>query len=75
MRDWRGCRGLDPLVALGVENAMPLYQIGIYSMGTEPFSASRLSGKDAFAEVRKEATDNSVPTQSKPTHLFHCVVR
>ncbi|KAL4735681.1 hypothetical protein BDV11DRAFT_211829 [Aspergillus similis] len=42
MKDWQGCRGLDPLVALAVENAMPPYIIGIESAGMNPFSASRM---------------------------------
>jgi hypothetical protein len=41
MKDWQGDRGLDPAVALLVENAMPPYLIGIESDGLEPFSASR----------------------------------
>lgn len=42
MKDWRGCRGLDPPVALAVENAMPPYLIGTESQGMNPFSASQL---------------------------------
>ncbi|KAH8432482.1 uncharacterized protein LDX57_010119 [Aspergillus melleus] len=44
MKDWHGCRGLDPPVALAVENAMPPYLIGMESAGIEPFSASRVAG-------------------------------
>ncbi|KAJ5415660.1 hypothetical protein N7465_004355 [Penicillium sp. CMV-2018d] len=40
MKDWKGCRGLDPAVALAVENAMPPYLIGAESTGIDPFSAS-----------------------------------
>ncbi|KAJ5409964.1 uncharacterized protein N7487_004323 [Penicillium crustosum] len=40
MKDWKGCRGLDPAVALAVENAMPPYLIGAESTGINPFSAS-----------------------------------
>jgi hypothetical protein len=39
MKDWKGCRGLDPAVALAVENAMPLYLISTESTGVNPFSA------------------------------------
>lgn len=38
---WKGCRGLDPAVALAVENAMPPYLIGAESTGIDPFSASK----------------------------------
>lgn len=41
MTDWKGDRGLDPMLALLVENAMPPYLIGAESTGFEPFSASR----------------------------------
>lgn len=40
MKDWKGCRGLDPAVALSVENAIPPYLIGQQSTDPEPFSAS-----------------------------------
>lgn len=40
MKDWKCCRGLDPTVALAVENAMPPYLIGAESAGINPFSAS-----------------------------------
>ncbi|RKU42516.1 hypothetical protein DL546_003708 [Coniochaeta pulveracea] len=45
MRDWKGCRGLEPQVALLVENAMPPYLIGIGAVDLEPFSASKLATK------------------------------
>lgn len=41
IKDWKGCRGLDPLVALHVRNAMPPYLIGVESHEFEPFSATR----------------------------------
>lgn len=40
MKDWKGCRGLDPAVALAMENAMPPYLIRAESTGINPFSAS-----------------------------------
>ncbi|KAJ5227856.1 hypothetical protein N7489_008564 [Penicillium chrysogenum] len=40
MKEWKGCRGLDPAVALAVENAMPPYLIGAECTGINPFSAS-----------------------------------
>ncbi|OQE25454.1 hypothetical protein PENSTE_c006G07938 [Penicillium steckii] len=41
MKEWRGCRGLDPAVALAVDNAIPPYLIGAESSGIDPFSASK----------------------------------
>ncbi|KAL5336023.1 hypothetical protein BJX70DRAFT_373905 [Aspergillus crustosus] len=49
MKDWRGPRGLDPSVALAVQNAMPPYLIGTESIGMDPFSASHLAGS-SFSE-------------------------
>ncbi|KIW04158.1 uncharacterized protein PV09_04965 [Verruconis gallopava] len=40
MKDWKGCRGLDPAVAAQVTNAMPPYLIGNESLSPFPFSAS-----------------------------------
>ncbi|PKS12306.1 hypothetical protein jhhlp_001606 [Lomentospora prolificans] len=41
MKDWKGCRGLEPAVALLVQNSMPPYLIGLESNDVGPFSASR----------------------------------
>lgn len=41
MRDWKGCRGLEPAVALLVQHAMPPYLIGAESVDPEPFSGTR----------------------------------
>ncbi|KEF51062.1 uncharacterized protein A1O9_12878 [Exophiala aquamarina CBS 119918] len=41
MKEWKGCRGLDPEIALLVVNAMPPYLIGGERSEFEPFSASR----------------------------------
>ncbi|KAK6511143.1 hypothetical protein TWF481_000065 [Arthrobotrys musiformis] len=41
MRDWKGCRGLDPAISLLVENAMPPYLIGTEAISFEPFRAPR----------------------------------
>lgn len=40
MREWKGCRGLDPAVAAQVTNAMPPYLIGIEAVSPNPFSAT-----------------------------------
>jgi hypothetical protein len=44
MKDWKGCRGLDPAVALLVQHAMPPYLIGTECNDVEPFSGSRVAG-------------------------------
>ncbi|KIW88032.1 uncharacterized protein Z519_11142 [Cladophialophora bantiana CBS 173.52] len=49
MRDWTGCRGLDPEIALLVENAMPPYLIDSERKQFEPFSASRNTGQEMGA--------------------------
>lgn len=43
MKDWKGCRGLGPLVAAHVTNAMPPYLIANESKSPFPFSASNTS--------------------------------
>jgi len=43
MKDWKGCRGLDPAVAAQVTNAMPPYLIGNEARTPFPFSASNES--------------------------------
>ncbi|KMP03165.1 hypothetical protein CISG_07670 [Coccidioides immitis RMSCC 3703] len=72
MKDWRGCRGLDPSVALAVGNAMPPYLIGIECTGIEPFSASWLAAKDARGA---EPTDQRTSTASKPTPFEYLTAR
>lgn len=48
MKDWKGCRGLEPAVALLVQNAMPPYLIGTECKDFEPFSGSRAAGQNGF---------------------------
>jgi hypothetical protein len=78
MKDWQGCRGLDPPVALAVENAMPPYLIGIESTGMNPFSASRImdaTGKSSFAAGEP---CNPTTTKHNPTpfeYLTACLTR
>ncbi|KAI8935335.1 hypothetical protein NX059_007920 [Plenodomus lindquistii] len=43
MKNWKGCRGLDPHVAMHVTNAMPPYLIANESMSPFPFSATNAS--------------------------------
>jgi hypothetical protein len=61
MKNWKGCRGLDPHVAIHVTNAMPPYLIANESKSPFPFSASNTSSlkvRTTFADTRtcKEAT-------------------
>ncbi|KAL3439767.1 hypothetical protein BJX65DRAFT_317599 [Aspergillus insuetus] len=58
MRDWKGCRGFEPAVALAVENAMPPYLIGNEAREMYPFSAVNGSGSnlgrvEAFVEEER----------------------
>lgn len=49
MKDWKGCRGLEPAIALLVENAIPPYLIGTETQDADPFSASKGNTKTGFA--------------------------
>lgn len=51
MKDWKGCRGLEPAMSLLVQDAMPPYLIGLESRNFEPFSASRGTVKKARSGV------------------------
>ncbi|KAL0934386.1 homeobox and c2h2 transcription [Colletotrichum truncatum] len=44
-KDWKGCRGLEPAVALLVQNAMSPYLIGAEANDRTPFSASRAASQ------------------------------
>lgn len=59
IKDWKGCRGLEPAVALLVQNAMPPYLIGAEANNIEPFSASRAASKSPAADAGGQA----VPSQ------------
>lgn len=49
MSQWKGCRGLDPAVAVQVTNAMPPYLIGIEAVSPNPFSATNRNHGNAHA--------------------------
>ncbi|KAF4467699.1 homeobox and c2h2 transcription [Fusarium albosuccineum] len=51
MKDWKGCRGLEPAIPLLVENAIPPYLIGTEANDPEPFSASKGITKSVYATV------------------------
>lgn len=55
MKDWKGCRGLEPHVAIHVSNAMPPYLIANESRSPFPFSASNSSS----LKVRTSLADRS----------------
>lgn len=57
MKEWKGCRGLDPSVAAQVTNAMPPYLIGQESVSPIPFSATnRNAGRDLQDATHFDAT-------------------
>lgn len=49
MKDWKGCRGLDPAFAAMVENAMPPYIIAEEAAAVHPFGAERIAAYGAAA--------------------------
>ncbi|KAL2833852.1 hypothetical protein BDW59DRAFT_168893 [Aspergillus cavernicola] len=66
MSDWRGSRGIDPAVALAVENAMPPYLIGIESAAMNPFSATQMTDARLAPDDHTE-TGNMQRIGVKPT--------
>ncbi|KAF2812291.1 uncharacterized protein BDZ99DRAFT_518149 [Mytilinidion resinicola] len=64
MKDWKGCRGLDPHVAALVTNAMPPYLIGNESKSPFPFSASNTASMAHHIQPLGQMTDLefSIPT-------------
>ncbi|KAJ8128600.1 hypothetical protein O1611_g5037 [Lasiodiplodia mahajangana] len=50
MKEWKGCRGLEPAIALLVENAIPPYLIGTEATDPDPFSALR-PGSKSFSQA------------------------
>lgn len=69
MKQWKGCRGLDPSVALAVENAMPPYLIGAESTGIDPFSASKRCPNTHHAS-QMESTKEASSQQPTPFELL-----
>jgi hypothetical protein len=61
MKTWKGCRGLDPHVAIYVTNAMPPYLIANESKSPFPFSASNSSS----VTVGLQIADRSGPYESQ----------
>jgi hypothetical protein len=79
MKDWKGCRGFVPAVALAVDNAMPPYLIGSESTGIDPFSASRRGKTPAPTEShpacqeQEQATIQPTPFEQLTEHLIRFV--
>lgn len=63
MKDWTGCRGLDPAVALHVQNAIPPYLIANESNNFEPFSASNKYQNNLVANTDPELPGRQQPRQ------------
>ncbi|KAL1859182.1 hypothetical protein Plec18170_002297 [Paecilomyces lecythidis] len=74
MKNWQGCRGLDPPVALAVENAMPPYLIGIESTGMNPFSASRIMDTVGNPSSAAEGACHNPKTGQNPTPFEYLTV-
>jgi hypothetical protein len=65
MQDWKGCRGLDPLLAAQVTNAMPPYLIAGEATTLHPFSASR---RETCQFLSKEMMEKELlPSSAGPT--------
>ncbi|KAF2436616.1 hypothetical protein EJ08DRAFT_567024, partial [Tothia fuscella] len=60
MKDWKGCRGLDPAVAANVTNAMPPYLIGNEALSPVPFSASNESSWQQAGRGTYSPTQNNL---------------
>lgn len=65
MKDWKGCRGLDPAVAAQVINAMPPYLIGMESNTPDPFSATHHMTFDIVAVASHHAIEATNPSQEQ----------
>ncbi|KAJ4371485.1 hypothetical protein N0V83_004703 [Neocucurbitaria cava] len=76
MKNWKGCRGLDPHVAIHVSNAMPPYLIANESMSPFPFSASNSSSlKQLNLSIESKDLEYLIPnggtnSNSPSTGLF-----
>lgn len=74
MKEWKGCRGLDPAVAAQVTNAMPPYLIGIEAVSAVPFSATNRATWDQTSPddhvhptSTQEASQEGKSVESKAT--------
>jgi hypothetical protein len=62
MKDWKGCRGFDPGIAVLVENGMPPYLIGSEAVGVAPFRASGMNERHNDAGLFNELSDGGNST-------------
>jgi hypothetical protein len=60
IKDWTGCRGLDPCIAMLVQNAMPPYLIGTEINAIVPFSAE--AGNGQVSHQDRSPQERGVPT-------------
>jgi hypothetical protein len=75
MKNWKGCRGLDPHVAIHVTNAMPPYLIANESKSPFPFSASNTSSlkvRTTVANTRKCKEVKSHHEVMRSTAMLTC---
>jgi Homeobox KN domain len=65
MKDWRGCRGLDPEVGRHVTHAMPAFLIGNEATTPNPFSATIESsmGHSPLDPFMQSSEDSSTPEE------------
>ncbi|KAF2277198.1 uncharacterized protein EI97DRAFT_375538 [Westerdykella ornata] len=70
MKDWKGCRGLEPHIAAQVTNAMPPYLIANESKSPFPFSATNATSmKHSCLNLDQTDLEYLLPTASNsPTH-------
>jgi len=69
MKNWKGCRGLDPHVAIHVTNAMPPYLIANESKSPFPFSASNTASLKVRTTVANMWTAHSRLTSQQQLNL------
>lgn len=75
MKDWKGCRGLEPAVALLVENAIPPYLIGTESNDADPFSASRGNNKTGYPTAGTCLAPNAYEALTANLGDYVCAMR
>ncbi|KAI9683784.1 MAG: hypothetical protein M1822_005974 [Bathelium mastoideum] len=62
MKDWKGCRGLDPAVAAQVTRAMPPYLIGQEAVSPIPFSATNATSLKCCMNYEPESISQHFET-------------
>lgn len=67
MKNWKGCRGLDPHVAQHVTNAMPPYLIANESKSPFPFSATNSSSMKQAMHLEQSDLEVLIPHTLDPS--------